>query len=87
MNRSQMQLHLPEEKLRRVRATVIEWLRCKAGRQCELESLVGLLQHAAKVVYPGRRFVIRRIIVVMTTLKDSDRFVCLNAEVCSDLHW
>ena len=43
----QMQLRLPEEKLRRVRATVIEWIGRKVGRRCELESLVGLLQHAA----------------------------------------
>ena len=80
----QMQLHLPEEKLRRVRATVAEWLGHKAGQQRELESLVGLLQHAARVVQPGRRFV-RRIIVVMTTVKDRDRFVRLNAEIQSDL--
>ena len=79
-------LHLPEEKLRRVRATVAEWLGHKAGQQCELESLVGLLQHAARVVQPDRRFV-RRIIVVMTTIKDRDRFVRLNAEIRSDLYW
>ena len=82
----QMQLRLPEEKLRRVQATVREWLGRKAGRRRELESLVGLLQHAAKVVRPGRRFV-RRIIVIMTTVKDRDRFVRLNAEIRSDLCW
>ena len=82
----QMQLRLPEEKLRRVQATVGEWLGRKAGRRRELESLVGLLQHAAKVVHPGRRFV-RRIIAVMTTVKDRDRFVRLNAEIRSDLYW
>ena len=64
-----MQLRLPEEKLKRVQATVAEWLGRKAGRRRELESLVGLLQHAARVVRPGRRFV-RRIIVVMITVKD-----------------
>ena len=82
----QMQLRLPEEKLRRVQATVGEWLGRKAGRRRELESLVGLLQHAAKVVRPGRRFV-RRIIAVMATVKDRDRFVRLNAEIRSDLYW
>ena len=82
----QMQLRLPEQKLRRVQATVGEWLGRKAGRRRELESLVGLLQHAAKVVRPGRRFV-RRIIAVMTTVKDRDRFVRLNAEIRSDLYW
>ena len=47
---------------------------------------MGLLQHAAKVVRPGHRFV-RRIIVVMTAVKDRDRFVRLNAEIRSDLYW
>lgn len=47
---------------------------------------MGLLQHAAKVVLQGRRFV-RRIIVVMTTVKDRDRFMRLNAEIHSDLYW
>ena len=82
----QMQLRLPEEKLKRVRATMAEWLGHKAGQLCELESLVGLLQHAARVLQPGCRFV-RRIIVVMTTVKDRDRFVRLNAEILSDLYW
>ena len=82
----QMQLRLPVEKLRRVQTTVREWLGRKAGRRRELESLVGLLQHAAKVVRPGRRFV-RRTIVVMTAVKDRDRFVRLNAEIRSDLYW
>ena len=77
-----MQLRLPEEKLKRVRATVAEWLGRKAGRRRELESLVSLLQHAERVVQPG----VRRIIVVMTTVNDRDRFVCLNVEIQSDLH-
>ena len=73
-----MQLHLPEQKLKRVWATVVEWLGRKAGRRHELESLVGLLQHTAKVVCPGHQFD-RRIIAVMTTVKDRDHFICLNA--------
>ena len=64
---------------------VTEWLGHKAGRRRELKSLVGLLQHAARVVHPGCRFV-RRIIVVMTAVKDRDWFVCLNAELRSDLY-
>ena len=51
-----------------------------------MESPVGLLQHLARVVRSGHKFV-RRIIVVMTTVKDRERFVCLNAEILSDLHW
>ena len=52
-------LYLPEDKLVRLRLEVDHWLRRKACRRRELESLVGTLQHAAKVIYPGRSFVRR----------------------------
>ena len=81
-----MELRLPPEKLLRVKAVVIEWLGRKAGKRRDLESLVGLLQHAAKVVRPGRRFV-RRIIQLMASVKSRDRFIRLNAEFRSDLQW
>lgn len=81
-----MELRLPEDKLVRVREVVTNWLGRKAGRRREIESLLGLLQHAAKVVRPGRRFT-RRIIQVMTSVQDRDRFVRLNAEIRSDLCW
>ena len=55
-----------------------------AGQKWELESLLGLLQHVAKIVKPGRRFV-RWIIKVMTSVQDRDRFIRLNADVRSDL--
>ncbi len=51
-----MELRLPLEKLQRVKEIVREWLERKAGKRRDLESLVGLLQHAAKMVRPGRRF-------------------------------
>ena len=48
---------LPTDKLTRVRTTVREWLGKKVARKRDLKSLLDLLQHAAKVVRPGRRFV------------------------------
>ena len=81
-----LELRLPADKLIRVQTTVREWLGKKAARKRELESLLGLLQHAAKVVRPGRRFV-RRLIQVMTTAKRRDHFVWLGTDVRSDLTW
>ena len=83
-----MELRLPAEKLARVRQTVSEWLGRKAARRRELESLVGILQHASKVVImrPGRRFV-RRLIQVMSSVKGRDHFVRLGVDVRSDLMW
>ena len=81
-----MELRLPEDKLRRIRGELGKWTGKKAGRRRELESLLGLLQHASKIVRPGRRFV-RRIIKVMTSVRDRDRFIRLNADIRSDLLW
>ena len=66
--------------------TVREWLGKKVARKRELESLLGLLQYAAKVVRPGRRFV-RRLIQVVMTAKRRDHLVRLGADVRSDLTW
>ena len=52
-----MQAHLPEDKLKRIRHQVATWLSCKKATKREILSLVGLLQHATKVVIPGRTFV------------------------------
>ena len=65
---------------------VSELLGRKVARRRELESLVGILQHATKVVRPGRRFV-RRLIQVMSSIKGRDHFVRLGADVRSDLMW
>ena len=55
-----MQLRLPSEKLQRLRDLLGEWRGRRAGRRNYLESLVGMLQHASRVVHTGRTFV-RRI--------------------------
>ena len=47
-----MEMCLLEDKLVRVKHKVAGWLGKKVGRRRELDSLVGLLQHAAKVVKP-----------------------------------
>ena len=50
------QLHLPTDKLHRLQTLLAEWGDRKACTQRELESLVGLLNHACKVVHSGWSF-------------------------------
>ena len=79
-------VRLPEEKLRRTKAKVAEWVDKKACKKRDLESLLGHLQHAATVVRPGRTFV-RRLIELLSTARRSGRWIRLNASTRSDLRW
>ena len=55
------QLRLPHDKLQRLKALLVSWQHRKHCSRWELESLVGLLNHACKVVRPGRSFLRRMI--------------------------
>ena len=54
-----MEARLPNEKLERTKRVVCEWLHKKLATKREILSLVGLLQHATKVVQPGQSFLSR----------------------------
>ena len=45
--------HLPADKLQVLQDLIRSWLPCKWCFRQELESLIGHLHHAAKVVWPG----------------------------------
>ena len=81
-----MELRLPKEKLQRVRAVIQQWLGQKAAKWRDLESLVGLLQHAVKVVHSSHSFV-QCIILPMASVKKRDRFIRLNTDFRSDVQW
>ena len=51
-----MELRLPRDKIERLRMLLLVWQGRRSGQQRDLESLVGMLQHASKVVCPGRVF-------------------------------
>ena len=69
-----MQIRLLDRKLVKVKLLVNQWLeQRKACRKRELQSLVGVLQHASKVVRPGRTF-LRCLIETMETAKHSDHW-------------
>ena len=50
------QLRLPQDKLLRLWDLLTEWGDSKVCERRELESLIGTLNHACKVVRPGRSF-------------------------------
>lgn len=83
------QLRLPPDKLERLNSLLREWGDRKVCGRRDLESLIGVLNHAAKVVRPGRTF-LRRIIdllhgVPMHPLHPHP--IRLNREFRSDLAW
>ena len=81
-------LRLPADKLSRIKATLQEWSDRKACRRRELESLVGLLQHACKVVKPGRSFLRRMINLLAGPFASrGHHLVRLNREFRADLLW
>ncbi len=81
-----MEARLPADKLTRTQQAITEWLGRKNATKREILSLVGLLQHAAKVVHPGRTFV-SRMYSVAARVRELDYYTRLNRGFRSDLHW
>ena len=81
-----MEARLPDDKLQRIRQEIQSWLDKRSATKRQILSLVGLLQHAAKVVCPGRTFV-GRMYSVAAKVKELDHFTRLNKEFRSDLYW
>ena len=80
------QLSLPREKLIRLQQEVSQWIRRRACRRRELQSLIGTLHHAAKVVHPGRSFVCT-LIDLLKRCHHDHHYVRLNMHVKADLWW
>lgn len=84
-----LQLRLPEAKLSRLIAELEVTLKLKAITKRKLQSIVGLLQHAAKVVKPGRSFV-RRLYALLTQVgpgHTQNHLLRLNTAARADLLW
>lgn len=85
------ELRLPEDKLARLLQVTAEWARRAAhpranSTRAELESLVGTLCYAAKVIPPGRSF-LRRAISLMKKPKKRHHHVRLTKEFKADMLW
>lgn len=86
LDTTNLELRLPDDKLQRLRQLIQVW---KGKRSCtkrDLLSLIGQLQHACKVVRPGRTF-LRRMIELATVAKELHHHIRLNRGFKSDLEW
>ena len=79
-------LYLPADKLTNLRQMVDHWSHRRSCQRRELESLVGTLQHAAKVIRPGRTFM-RRMIDLLKGRRSPHHYIRLNKEFRADLAW
>jgi len=81
-----MEAWLPIDKLHLIRHQVRTWLSKRKATKRQILSLVGLLQHATKVVRPGRTF-LSRMYSTAAKLKQSSHRKKLSAAFHSDLRW
>ena len=80
------ELRLPAEKLARIQDELARWSRRRCCRRRQLESLVGLLQHASCVVHPGRSF-LRRMIALLGHSFRPYHHIRLTKQFHADLLW
>ena len=81
-----MQLSLSEARMEELRSLLQNWKGRKVATKREAQSLAGKLQHASRVVRPGRCFV-RHIYDLTAEKGGPDQLVRLNREVRSDIQW
>ena len=86
INTEAMELRLPADKLARLGNMIQQWRVQKYCSKRELLSLIGHLQHACRVVKPGRVF-LRCMIDLASVAKELHHFVRLNKGFWSDLEW
>ena len=77
---------LPVDKLRRTREQVGSWMQKKKAIKREILSLVGILQHATKIVRSRRTF-LSRMYATAAKLREMHFYTRLNKEFRSDLCW
>lgn len=81
-----MEIRLPARKIEEIAQLVSVWCDRKAGTKKEVQSLVGHLCHACKVVRPSRRF-LKGMFSALAHAKKSHHFVQLNSEFRADQEW
>ena len=81
-----MVLRLPDMKLKQLREIVAQWRGKKTCRKRDLQSIIGSLSHASKVVRPGRTF-LRRLIDLLAVAKKPHHYIRLTRDARSDIEW
>ena len=77
---------LPAEKLATLQELIQSWRSRRWCTRRQLESLIGHLHHAAKVVWPGRTF-LRHMIDLLCCFRTRDHPIRLNSEFQLDVQW
>ena len=80
------ELRLPQEKLTRLKATLRHWSASTNPTKRQLQSLIGILKHAASVVRPGHLFC-RHIIENMKKPRALEQRTRLTQGAKSDIAW
>ncbi|KAK3732477.1 hypothetical protein QZH41_003780 [Actinostola sp. cb2023] len=79
-----MEARLPADKLERLRVTLNSFSSRRSARLVQLQSLIGTLQFACRVVIPGRTF-LQRIIHLTRGVTSRFHHIRLNAEFFRDI--
>lgn len=81
-----MELRLPRQKLEKLQEIVKQWRCRKMCKKRDLQVLAGHLNHACKVIRPGRRF-LRGIFGLLSQFGRKDHPIRLNREFRADMEW
>ena len=80
------QLRLPRDKMFRLREALLSCIQRRSLTKKELQSLVGLLQFATKVIRPGRPF-LRRLYSKQQISSSTSHRIRLNTPARADIYW
>ena len=84
LDSNKMEARLPVDKLTRLQAALGQWANRKSATLQELQSLIGTLQFACKVIAPGRPF-LQRIIHLTKGIKFPHWHIRLNSGFRKDI--
>ena len=86
LNSLRNEIRVPREKMEDIKREVAGWIGKRSCRKTELESLVGRLCHASRVVKPGKTFM-RRMFEALAGARRSHHHIRLGSAVRSDILW
>ena len=86
LNSLRNEIRVPNEKMEEIKREVAGWIGKRSCRKRELESLVGHLCYASRVVKPGKTFM-RRLFEALAGARHSHHHIRLGSAVRSDILW